>query len=83
MTTHNDITGDLIKSKPSSKAYRDNMQRIIDAKAKRDFDEQVALEKEVIAEIVEEERAERSEGRCPHCDAVHCHDWCGTTEPRE
>ena len=37
MTTHNDITGDLIQSKPSSKAYRDNMQRIIDAKAQRDF----------------------------------------------
>jgi len=32
MTTKNDVTGDAIKSKPSSDTYRDNYDRIFGAK---------------------------------------------------
>ena len=39
MTARNDHTGDLIASKPNSDAYRDNMQRIIDAKRRRESEE--------------------------------------------
>lgn len=70
MTTRNEHTGDLIQSKPSSKAYRDNMQRIIDAKKRREAGE--AYYKDWA-----------DDGSCPHCGRRECAPWCGTTEPRD
>lgn len=32
MTTKNDVTGDALKSKPSSAAYRDNYDKVYGAK---------------------------------------------------
>lgn len=42
-TTRNEHTGDLIQSKPSSSAFRDNMDRIIDNKKAADTSAKEAM----------------------------------------
>ncbi len=64
MTTRNDITGDKIQTKPATDAYRKGW----------DFMEQVKLAKEVIAEIIAEEKeviyVDEIVGTNAYCDGV-------------
>lgn len=49
MTTKNDITGDLIKSRSSSEAYRDNYDRIFGKK--KEDDEKPLVDPNSVAEL--------------------------------